>query len=171
MKRFSLDLTDNPVLHESEDGEYMLVADHEKVLNQSVPAAYEKRLQQFDVLRRYVYRTLAQTHQVLWEVDRIPELGEVAEKESAKNHLMTWQLSPEQYDALVRDAMNSRAAMNPANDKKAEPKPFDLPPGVEPRFKTLQDAAGAARIALKDFWPHGEKAAAAILAMIEEPQA
>lgn len=122
---------------ETPDGEYMLVADYEKLINQSVPAAYEKRLQQFDVLRRYVYRTLAQTHQVLWEVDRIPELGEVAEKESAKT----------------------------------EPKPFDLPPGVEPRFKTLQDAAGAVRIALKDFYPHGENAAAAILAMIEEPQA
>jgi hypothetical protein len=112
---------------ETPDGEYMLVAEHEKVLNQSVPAAYEKRLQQFDVLRRYVYRTLAQTHQVLWEVDRIPELG-------------------------------------------CTPQPFDLPPGVEPRLKTLQDAAGAVRIALKDFYPHGENAAAAIMAMLKEPQ-
>jgi hypothetical protein len=118
MRRFSLDLTDDPVLHESESGEYMLVADHEKILSQDVPVAYEKKLQQFDRLRRYAYQVLAEAHQVLWEVDRIPELGEMVEKEAAKNNLMTWQLSQEQYDALVRDAMQWRSAMNPVNDQK-----------------------------------------------------
>jgi hypothetical protein len=143
---------------ETPDGEYMLVVDHEKVLSESVPAAYEKRLQQFDVLRRYVYRTLAQTHQVLWEVDRIPELGEVLEKEKAKNDPIPAPDINEEYDALVRDAMHWRS-------RPTGPKPFDLPLGVELRDKTLQDAANAVRIALRDYYPHGENAAAAVLAL------
>lgn len=146
---------------ETPDGEYMLVADHEKVLNQSVPAAWDKKLQQFERLRQYAYGVLAQAHQVLWEIDRIPELGEMQEKEAARNSLMTWSLSQEQYDALVRDAMNWRS------HQTQEPQPFALPPGVEPRDKTLQDAAIAVRIALKDFYPHGENAAAAVMALMK----
>lgn len=143
-------------MRESEDGAWVRFADH------------EEKLQQFERLRRYAYQVLAEAHQVLWEVDRIPELSEMVEKEAAKDSLATWGLSQEQYDSLVRDAMNWRSAMNSAGDTKAEPKPFDLPPGVEPRLKTLQDAAGAVRIALKDFYPHGENAAAAIMAMTNE---
>lgn len=105
-------------MRESDEGAWVRFADHEKVLNQDVPIAYEKKLQQFERLRRYAYQVLAEAHQVLWEVDRIPELGEMVEKEAAKNNLMTWQLSQEQYDALVRDAMQWRSAMNPVNDQK-----------------------------------------------------
>lgn len=98
---------------ETPDGEYMLVADHESVLNQSVPVAWERKLQQFERLRQYAYIALAQAHQVIWEIDEQRPEREQADKARAALAQRIEGLPPiprDIYDALVRDAMRWRSS-------------------------------------------------------------